>query len=136
MLELACTGLPGAGGSLPNSIASGPFGGKVNAHDYFNRLAALSLGSRWLRYDRGEVQLAMATTDPIAHYIEEGPGGARLRESGVEIWALVAQLPAMDGNVARLAAAYGLPAEVVQAAPAYYQRHKELIDAQIALNTV
>jgi uncharacterized protein (DUF433 family) len=42
----------------------------------------------------------------------------------------------MDGNVARLASAYGVPAEVVQAALAYYQRHKELIDAQIALNTV
>lgn len=78
----------------------------------------------------------MATTDPISHYVEEGPAGARLRESGVEIWALVAQLPAMGDDVARLAAAYGLPAEVVQAALAYYQRHTELIDAQITLNTV
>lgn len=96
----------------------------------------MSLGSRWLVYAREEAQLAMAATDPIAHYVEEGSAGARLRESGVEIWALVAQLPAMDGNVARLASAYGVPAEVVQAALAYYQRHKELIDAQIALNTV
>lgn len=78
----------------------------------------------------------MATTDTIAHYVEEGLAGARLRESGVEIWALVAQLPAMDDDVARLAAAYGLPPEVVRAAFTYHQRHKELIDAQIALNTV
>jgi len=78
----------------------------------------------------------MATTDPIARCVEEGAAGARLRESGVEIWALVAQLPAMDGDEVRLAAAYGLPPEVVRAAFAYYQRHKELIDAQIALNTV
>jgi uncharacterized protein (DUF433 family) len=81
----------------------------------------------------------MATTDLIARYIEEdaqqpGHGSARLRESGVEVWALVAQLPAVEGDVKRLADAYGIPVEAVEAALAYYRRHKELIDAQIELN--
>jgi uncharacterized protein (DUF433 family) len=76
----------------------------------------------------------MTTTDPIARYVEEGPGGPRLREFGVDVWVLVAQLPAMDGDGAKLAAAYGLPVDTVEAALAYYRLHKELIDAQIALN--
>ena len=80
----------------------------------------------------------MATTDLIARYIEEdsqtSPGSARLRESGVEVWALVAQLPAVEGDVKRVADAYGIPSEAVEAALAYYRRHKELIDARIALN--
>lgn len=81
----------------------------------------------------------MAATDLVAQYIESGqprwgPAGARLRDSGVEVWVLVAQLPAMDGDMARLAEAYGLPLPAVEAAFAYYRRHKELIDARIALN--
>lgn len=56
------------------------------------------------------------------------------RPSGVEVWALVAQLPAFEGDAARLASAYGLPLNAVKAALAFYRRHKELIDAQIALN--
>ncbi len=81
----------------------------------------------------------MPIDDSIACYIEEdpshrGPARARLRELGVEVWVLVAQLPAMDGNPVRLAEAYGLPREAVEAALAYYRRHKKDIDAQIALN--
>jgi uncharacterized protein (DUF433 family) len=81
----------------------------------------------------------MAATDLIGRYLEEdpqqpNPARARLRGSGVEVWALVAQLPAMEGDVERLAAAYGLSQEAVVAALAYYRLHKELIDAQIAVN--
>ena len=81
----------------------------------------------------------MTITDSIAHHIEEdpehrGPARARLRDSGVEVWVLVAQLPAMDGDPVRLAEAYGVPVEAVEAALAYYRRHKRVIDAQIVLN--
>lgn len=76
----------------------------------------------------------MSRVDPIAQFIEEGPGGPRLRDAGVEVWVLVAQLPALDGDVARLAAAYDLPRVAVGAALAYYRRHRKLIDAQIAVN--
>lgn len=81
----------------------------------------------------------MVASDLISRHVEVdaqrwGPAGARLRDSGVEVWALVAQLPAMGGDVARLADAYGLPLEVVEAAFAYYRAHKQPIDARIALN--
>lgn len=81
----------------------------------------------------------MTTSDLIDHHIEQAtrrpnPARARLRESGVEVWTLVAQLPTVDGDVNRLAAAYDLPPSAVEAALAYYQLHRELIDAQIALN--
>lgn len=83
--------------------------------------------------------MAVTDLDVIASYVEEdprrpGPVRARLRTSGVEVWVLVAQLPAAAGDVAQLAAAYDLPREAVEAALAYYRSHKELIDAQIALN--
>jgi uncharacterized protein (DUF433 family) len=78
-------------------------------------------------------------TDSITHHIEEdaehrGPARARLRDSGVEVWVLVAQLPAMDGDPVRLAEAYSVPVEAVEAALAYYRRHRKVIDAQIAVN--
>ena len=81
----------------------------------------------------------MTTTDSVTHHVGEdpehrGPARARLRDSGVEVWVLVAQLPAMDSDPARLAEAYGLPLEAVEAALAYYRHHKKEIDAQIALN--
>lgn len=81
----------------------------------------------------------MITSDLIRRHIEVdaqrwGPAGARLIDSGVEVWVLVAQLPAMDGDKARLADAYGLPLEAVEAAFAYYRDHKQPIDARIALN--
>jgi uncharacterized protein (DUF433 family) len=73
------------------------------------------------------------------HLIEEnprrpGPARARLRESGVDVWVLVAQLPAYDGDVSALAASYDISEDEVRAAFAYYERHKALIDAYIAIN--
>jgi uncharacterized protein (DUF433 family) len=81
----------------------------------------------------------MAVSDLIAQYVEEdprrsGPADARLRDSGVPVWALVAQLPAFDGDPARLASSYDVPLDAVKAALAYYRRNKKLIDARIALN--
>lgn len=99
-----------------------------------------------LSSDRGIIEpnmelIAMATidTDLINRYVEPdsprwGAAGARLHESGVEVWVLVAQLPALDGDVGQLAVAYGLPRDAVEAALAYYRRHKDVIDARIALN--
>lgn len=81
----------------------------------------------------------MTIADLVARHIEEdpehrGPARARLREMGVEVWVLVAQLPAMDSSPVRLAEAYGLPIDAVEAALAYYRSHRKDIDAQIALN--
>lgn len=76
----------------------------------------------------------------IARYIEEnprrpGPLHARLKESGVEVWALISYLyKAMQGDRAATARDYDVPLEAVQAADAYYHRHRAVIDARIAVN--
>jgi uncharacterized protein (DUF433 family) len=84
----------------------------------------------------------MTEQELIEHYIDldtdRYPGGqadARLREYGVPVWALIAQLRALDGNLEQLASDYDLPREAVQAALAYYRCHKEYIDARVLLNS-
>lgn len=73
----------------------------------------------------------------ITRYIEPHPqypgmDEARLKEYGVSVWALVAYRDAVDGDVSRVAEAYFVPDEAVEAAFAYYRRHKAVIDARIA----
>lgn len=84
--------------------------------------------------------LAEQTNQLIARHIEPNPqrpgrDEARLIDSGVPVWALAGYWAAVDGNDARVAADYALPAEAVEAALAYYRRHKPLIDARIEANT-
>ncbi len=88
----------------------------------------------------------MSTTDPdelIRQYIEEnphdpGPAGARLKEYGTAVWALVSYLQlAVANDLDRAAADYGVPREAVEAALAYYHQspeRKRVIDARITLN--
>ncbi len=75
----------------------------------------------------------------IARHIEpdscrSAPHEARLVEHGVSVWALVAYLDVVNGDVRQVAEDYDVPLEAVQAALAYYHRHKDLIDARIAIN--
>jgi uncharacterized protein (DUF433 family) len=76
----------------------------------------------------------------IEQYIEEdpyrpGPADARLKEYGTAVWALISYLDrALGGNVEQAAADYEVPVAAVQAALAYYRRHRKPIDARIALN--
>jgi len=77
--------------------------------------------------------------DLITRYIEPdphrpGPADARLIGYGVAVWALVAYLPAVSSDIEQVAHDYALPREAVEAALAYYQRHKAAIDARIAVN--
>lgn len=53
---------------------------------------------------------------------------------GVPVWALVGHLDAVHGNLQRVADDYELPTDVVEAALAYYEQHKQAIDARIAAN--
>ena len=82
----------------------------------------------------------MDTDALIARYIEEnprrpGPLHARLKESGVEIWALISYLQkAMQGDRSSTARDYDLPIEAVEAAEAYYHRHQDILNARIAVN--
>lgn len=62
------------------------------------------------------------------------PAEARLRASGVPVWALVGYWQVVDHDVARVARDYHLPDEAVLAALAYYERHRLDIDRRLAVN--
>jgi uncharacterized protein (DUF433 family) len=75
----------------------------------------------------------------IARWIEPSPylpgvDEARIRETGVPVWALIGYLPAVGDDPARVAHDYELPVEAVQAALAYYRKHRPAIDARLAQN--
>ena len=75
----------------------------------------------------------------ISRYIEQdphrpGPDRARIVDQGVSVVALVAALDGDGVDVKQVARDYEVPAEAIAAALWYYQRHRDLIDARIALN--
>jgi uncharacterized protein (DUF433 family) len=82
---------------------------------------------------------ATAEEKLIAKYIEPHPwkGGADevlVKPYGHSIWAIIGQLLGSDGDAVDAARAYDIPVEAVEAARAYYTRHKEVIDNRIAAN--
>lgn len=72
----------------------------------------------------------------IGKYIDQGPGPmeARLEPSGVAVWAIIGYLRAVEGNIDRVAKDYDIGREEVEAAIEYYETHKGLIDARLAMN--
>lgn len=88
----------------------------------------------------------MATTEArhaealIEKYIEPHPAkpglsNARLTtDRHVPVWALIGHLDVVEGDVDQVAHDYGVPREAVDAALAYYERHKASIDARLVLN--
>ena len=81
----------------------------------------------------------MDTDELITQYIEPNPhypgiAEARLKRYGVAVWALIGQLPARANDLAQVARDYDVPLEAVEAAYAYYQRHRAVIDARIGAN--
>ena len=93
--------------------------------------AARSASAEDARHDR----LIGRHVDPNWDRYPGGRADARLLDSGVPVWALIGQLEADGGDLDRVAADYNLPREAVEAALAYYRRHRSLIDARILLNT-
>ena len=76
---------------------------------------------------------------PIARWIEpdphsDDPGAVRLAGSLVPVWAIIGYLPAVSHDLAQAAADYVVPLEAVEAAVAYYARHRCVIDARLAAN--
>ena len=59
---------------------------------------------------------------------------ARLRDSGVPIWAIIGYLRVVGNDVNQVALDYDVSVDAVRAALAHYARHRELIDAKLALN--
>ncbi len=75
----------------------------------------------------------------IGQYLEPDPyrptpDEVRLKDYGVHVWALIGYLQIPGADIERVAADYDVPVEAVHAAHAYYQRHKDLIDARLAQN--
>lgn len=75
----------------------------------------------------------------IARHIESHPlrgskAEARLKGSGVAVWALAGYFQDGDSEVGRATAEYDLPREAVEAAREYYRRHKLQIDDRVAAN--
>ena len=63
-----------------------------------------------------------------------GPADWRLRDYGVSVWAIVGQWQTVEHDVGRVAAAYAVPRQAVEAALAYYAQNPEVIDARLAAN--
>lgn len=63
-----------------------------------------------------------------------GRADARLKVSGVPVWAIVAYLGVFDGDVDKVAHCFELTEEEIDAALAYYRRNKPQIDARVILN--
>jgi uncharacterized protein (DUF433 family) len=82
----------------------------------------------------------MTDTELIACQIEENPykpgvADARLKDSGVAVWAFIGYLQAArGGDVTAAATDYQLSPAATQAALAYYRQHRKLVDAQVAVN--
>ncbi len=75
----------------------------------------------------------------IDRWIEPGPSSlgpqdARLVGYGLSVWSLIAYLRVVHGEVRRAAEDYDIPEDAILAALAYYDEHRYLIDARIALN--
>lgn len=68
----------------------------------------------------------------VAEY--DGPHQARIKDHGTPLWILAARLPVHSFDGRALAAEHELPWEAFQAAMAFYDRHKAVIDARVLLN--
>lgn len=62
------------------------------------------------------------------------PAEARLRESGVHVWALIGHWRANGYDVDELACSYQLPRDAVDAAISFYCRHAPEINGRLAAN--
>ena len=75
----------------------------------------------------------------VARWVEANPddpweGEARVKATGVPVWALIGYLPAVGNDVEQVAIDYELPVEAVEAAVAYYNKHRTAIDVRLEQN--
>ena len=75
----------------------------------------------------------------IRTWLEPDPrrGGAdevRLKNFCISVWAIVGYWKANGGDAARVASDYDVPVEAIDAALAWYQRHRDVIDARLEAN--
>lgn len=75
----------------------------------------------------------------IAEYVEQNPhrpgkDEARLKKYGVSVWAIAEKYRVTNGNAAHVAWLYEVPIDAIEAAIAYYEQHKAIIENRIAAN--
>lgn len=75
----------------------------------------------------------------IDKYIEPHPAkpgfsNSRVNVRGVPVWALIGWLADDYSNAKQVAKDYAIPYEAMEAAIAFYERHKAVIDARLMLN--
>lgn len=77
----------------------------------------------------------------IAAYIEPHPGKPgiaeyrlRVEENGYPVWAIIGDLAPDGENIDEIVRDYQISREAVEAARAYYARHKQAIDDRLAAN--
>lgn len=83
---------------------------------------------------------APAVDRELAGLIEDDPhrvgaDRARLVSSKTPVWALIARLHGVNGDLEQVATEYEVAVADVEAAVRYYGRHRDLIDARIAVNS-
>jgi uncharacterized protein (DUF433 family) len=89
----------------------------------------------------GAAAMPFSDDQLIARYIKEDPylkdeAEVRLADSLVHVWAIIGQLKVDDWDVAQVARDYDIPEIEVEAAVAYYGRHKEALDARLANHVI
>ncbi|GEM_PF-484435 len=86
--------------------------------------------------NRGPVAKRM--DDLISKYIDEKqrPLEADLEQWGIPIWALIGYWKAAKNDVDVVARDYKIPIEAVHAALHYYEKHKDIIDAKLMVNSI
>jgi len=72
--------------------------------------------------------------DPSQYIDEAEPDEARLRQSGVPVWALIEYLKAANGNEALVAHDYDISLDEVRVAVAYYEQHRQALDTRLLAN--
>jgi uncharacterized protein (DUF433 family) len=65
----------------------------------------------------------------------QGVDDVRMVESGTPVWLVIDYDQSHGNNTDCVAHAYGLTDEAVEAARAYYRRHRDVIDARILIET-
>ncbi|HEV2126804.1 MAG TPA: hypothetical protein VGW38_28950 [Chloroflexota bacterium] len=69
--------------------------------------------------------------DPWKSGVEQ----ARIKRYGMNVWAIIGYIGMEDGDPADAAQGCEIPVKAVEAAIAYYRRHKACIDALIRANS-
>ncbi len=72
--------------------------------------------------------------EPHPDPVKEGYAWYRLKERGVPVYAIIGSMTPTFDNADDVADAFGVSREAVDAAIAYYRRHKAAIDARLAAN--